>query len=62
MTMTTHSLSYLSLMIMLFIGYYSMWDNFGNLLEPLASKIPIMTTGGNHEVGSAESWLSYSVR
>eukprot|EP01035_Chromulina_nebulosa_P021141 gene21141-27393_t len=43
-------------------GFYELWDAWGNLLEPLASKIPVVTTGGNHEFGSSEAWLSYMKR
>ena len=43
-------------------GYYSRWDTFGRMLEHLASEIPVMTTGGNHEIGDSESWVSYNAR
>mmetsp|Transcript_24268 Transcript_24268/g.33296 ORF Transcript_24268/g.33296 Transcript_24268/m.33296 type:complete len:626 (-) Transcript_24268:167-2044(-) len=43
-------------------GFYALWDTFGNLFEPLASKIPVLSTGGNHEVGASEQWRSYSLR
>ena len=26
-------------------GFYALWDTFGNLFEPLASKIPVITSG-----------------
>jgi len=26
-------------------GFYALWDTFGNLIEPLASKIPLISTG-----------------
>ena len=26
-------------------GFYALWDTFGNLIEPLASKIPMLTSG-----------------
>lgn len=43
-------------------GYYSRWDSFGRMLEPLGSVVPVMTTGGNHEIGDAEAWQSYNSR
>jgi hypothetical protein len=43
-------------------GYFSRWDSYGRLAEPLASEVPILTTGGNHEVGDSESWVSYIAR
>jgi len=43
-------------------GFYSRWDSFGNLFEPLSSRIPVLTCPGNHEVGSSEQWLSYNAR
>jgi hypothetical protein len=38
-------------------GYGPIWDTFGSMMEPLASKVPIFFTYGNHELGSAENWL-----
>lgn len=43
-------------------GFYSRWDAYGRMMEPLAARVPVMTTGGNHEVGSGESWVSYNAR
>ena len=43
-------------------GYMERWDSFGRLMEPLAARVPIMTAGGNHEIGSSESWVSYNLR
>ena len=43
-------------------GYYSRWDSFARMIEPLAATFPVMTTGGNHEIGSAEQWQSYNAR
>ena len=43
-------------------GYYSRWDSFGRMVEALAAQVPLMVTGGNHEVGTAEAWLSYNAR
>lgn len=43
-------------------GYYSRWDSFGNLFERLSSAVPVLTCPGNHEVGSAEQFLSYNSR
>ena len=40
-------------------GWISRWDSFGRAIEPLAASIPLLTTGGNHEVGSGENWMSY---
>uniref|UniRef100_A0A0G4FPE9 Purple acid phosphatase n=1 Tax=Chromera velia CCMP2878 TaxID=1169474 RepID=A0A0G4FPE9_9ALVE len=43
-------------------GYYWRWDSFGALFEPLASKVPVLTCPGNHEVGSGEQFQSYNIR
>ena len=43
-------------------GYFSRWDSYGRMMEPLAARVPIMTTGGNHEVAVAEAWVSYNLR
>ena len=43
-------------------GYYSRWDTYGRMMEPLASTVPVMTTGGNHELSTAEAWVSYNAR
>ncbi|CAL1378351.1 unnamed protein product [Linum trigynum] len=44
-----------------------LWDSFGRLVEPLASRRPWMVTEGNHEkesylVGEAESFKAYNAR
>ncbi len=31
-------------------GWCPSWDSFGVMFEALASRIPVLTTGGNHEV------------
>lgn len=33
-------------------GYGPSWDSFGRAFEALASQVPVLTTGGNHEVSS----------
>jgi len=43
-------------------GYYSRWDSFGRMIEPLASEVPLMVAGGNHEFAFAEAWQSYNAR
>ena len=43
-------------------GWIALWDSFGNLIQKLAAYYLVLTTGGNHELGSAEAWLSYSQR
>lgn len=43
-------------------GWPALWDSFGNTFQRLASEFPVLTTGGNHEVGSGEAWLSYRER
>ena len=43
-------------------GWFSRWDSFGRMMEPLAAEYAVMTTGGNHEIGTGEAWLSYNVR
>jgi hypothetical protein len=43
-------------------GYLARWDSFARMMEPLAARVPVATTGGNHEVGAAEAWLSYNAR
>ena len=43
-------------------GYYDRWDTYGRLMEPLGARVPVMTTGGNHEISSAEAWVSYNAR
>lgn len=43
-------------------GWTSLWDSFGRMLEPFGSRYPLLTTGGNHEIGSSEAWQSYRIR
>jgi len=44
-------------------GYDPLWDSFGRMVQPLASRIPIMCTDGNHEVGAGvETRVSYNAR
>lgn len=44
-------------------GYDPLWDSYGRMMQPLASRIPVMCTDGNHEVGAGiESRVSYSAR
>lgn len=43
-------------------GWPALWDSFGNLIQNLASNVPLLTAGGNHEVGSSEAWQSYKHR
>ncbi len=43
-------------------GYMSLWDRFGRALEPLASRFPVLTVAGNHEVGMGEAFVSYNAR
>ena len=40
-------------------GFAPRWDSYGRMAERLNSAIPVMTTGGNHEVGSGEAWTNY---
>ena len=42
--------------------YGNSWDTFGRAFEALASRVPVLTTGGNHEVGSGEAWMPYQLR
>jgi hypothetical protein len=42
-------------------GFTPLWDTFGGMIEPLAAHIPILTTGGNHEIQS-DNWQSYAAR
>ena len=35
---------------------------FGALAAPLLSRVPVLVTGGNHEIGSSEAWLHYLER
>mmetsp|Transcript_12534 Transcript_12534/g.27046 ORF Transcript_12534/g.27046 Transcript_12534/m.27046 type:complete len:652 (-) Transcript_12534:405-2360(-) len=43
-------------------GYYARWDSYGRMMEPTAARVPVMYTGGNHEFGTGEAWLSYNAR
>jgi hypothetical protein len=43
-------------------GWPGLWDSFGELFQRLAARYPVLTTGGNHEIGSAEAWQSYRLR
>ncbi len=43
-------------------GWPALWDSFGNLIQNLASNVPLLTAGGNHEVGNSEAWQSYMYR
>ncbi|KOO20937.1 purple acid phosphatase 22-like protein [Chrysochromulina tobinii] len=33
-------------------GWLPRWDTYGRMMEPLAAAVPVMTTAGNHELGS----------
>jgi acid phosphatase type 7 len=43
-------------------GFYPRWDSFACMMEPLASAVPVMMAGGNHEIGDGEAWQSYRER
>jgi acid phosphatase type 7 len=43
-------------------GWQNSWDTFGRAFETVASKVPVLTTGGNHELQSGENWLPYYLR
>ena len=43
-------------------GWGFRWDTFGALAEALFSRVPVMSTGGNHEVGGSEQWVPYAAR
>jgi hypothetical protein len=43
-------------------GFPELWDSYGNMVEPYASHIPTLTTGGNHEFGFGENAVSYQYR
>ena len=43
-------------------GWGYRWDSYGRMMEALSAQFPVMTTGGNHEVGTAEAWVSYNAR
>jgi len=39
------------------------WDSYGRLLEPLASRVPVASIGGNHEVATgSENWGAFLAR
>ena len=38
------------------------WDSFGALAAPLLSRVPVLVTGGNHEIGASEAGLHYMHR
>ena len=43
-------------------GFGEVWDTFGNMMEPLAASVPILMTGGDHELFDAENWLPFFIR
>ena len=43
-------------------GYGARWDVFGRLLEPLASRTPVMGCAGNHELERGESFAPFIAR
>jgi hypothetical protein len=44
-------------------GFDPLWDSYGRMMQPLASRVPIMSTDGNHEVGAGiETRVSYNAR
>jgi len=43
-------------------GFGQRWDTYARMMEPLASAVPVMTTGGNHEYGDGEGWTAYDAR
>ena len=43
-------------------GWPFLWDSFAALAERVFSKIPVVTTGGNHEISNSENWLHYLFR
>eukprot|EP00900_Chrysochromulina_parva_P006771 jgi/Chrpa1/16095/Chrysochromulina_OHIO_Genome00022750-RA len=43
-------------------GWLPRWDTYGRMMEPLAAAVPVMTTAGNHELGSGEGFVSYNAR
>lgn len=43
-------------------GWPFRWDTFGKLAESLASRVPVLVTGGNHEIGDSENWVHFTER
>ena len=43
-------------------GWTPIWDVFGLMIEPLAAAVPMLSVGGNHELGGTENWQSYAAR
>jgi hypothetical protein len=43
-------------------GWVPTWDILGRMLEPAAAAVPMISVGGNHELGSTENWQSYAAR
>jgi len=43
-------------------GWGSRWDSWGVLSESIAARTPLMTVGGNHEIGDGEQWTHYNAR
>jgi 3',5'-cyclic AMP phosphodiesterase CpdA len=43
-------------------GWGPRWDSFGRMIERLAANIPLLTTGGNHEIQSDQAWQPYKAR
>ena len=41
-------------------GYPLRWDSFGRLIEPVFAYLPLLTTGGNHEVGAVTLHLAFT--
>ena len=43
-------------------GFSPRWDSYARLVEPLASTIPVLVAGGDHEVFETEEWVAYNAR
>eukprot|EP00607_Mallomonas_marina_P005927 CAMPEP_0182426854 /NCGR_PEP_ID=MMETSP1167-20130531/13371_1 /TAXON_ID=2988 /ORGANISM="Mallomonas Sp, Strain CCMP3275" /LENGTH=517 /DNA_ID=CAMNT_0024608581 /DNA_START=51 /DNA_END=1601 /DNA_ORIENTATION=+ len=43
-------------------GWPSLWDSFGRMMQSVFAYTPLLTTGGNHEMGSSEGWQHYEAR
>lgn len=43
-------------------GFLPRWDSWSFMMQPLMSKIQVITTAGNHEVGDGEHFVSYFAR